>query len=90
MAAGTGPVVRGPSAWGVVAVAIMAETVFAGGCPSGWDVIVAVGASVCVEGPSRWGVSVTTEVGAAATGVYLVEPRGTVTMVPGVVPEGRT
>lgn len=38
LAAGRGPVVRGPSAWGVVAV--MVETVFAGRCPSGWWVSV--------------------------------------------------
>lgn len=35
VAAGRGPGVRGPSAWRVVAVAIMVETVFVGGCPSG-------------------------------------------------------
>lgn len=86
MAAGRGPVVSGPSAGGVLAVAIMVETAFVGGCPSGWGVIVAMGASACEERPSGWGVSVTTEVGAATTKECLVELRGTVTMVP----EGRT
>lgn len=33
--AGRGPVFRGPSAGRAVAVAIVVEAVFAGGCPSG-------------------------------------------------------
>lgn len=84
--AGRGPVVSGPSAGRVLAVAIMVETAFVGGRPSGWGVFVAVGASACEERPSGWGVSGTTEVGAAATEECLVELRGAVTMVP----EGRT
>lgn len=52
MAAGGGPVDRGPSGWGVVAVAMMVETVFVGGCPSRWGVIVAMGAVACEEGLS--------------------------------------
>lgn len=86
MAAGRGPVVSGPSAEGVLAVAIMVETAFVGGRPSGWGVIVAVGASACEERPSGWEVSVTAEVGAAATEECLAELRGAVAMVP----EGRT
>lgn len=90
MAAGRGPVVRGPSDCGVVAVAMMVEMVFVGGCPSGWGAVIAMGAAVCEEGPSGCGVSETTEVGAVATEECLVELRDAVTMVPGVVPEGRT
>lgn len=89
MAAGRGCVGRRPSEWGVPAVAMMAEMVFVGGCPSGWGVI-AVGASVCEKGPSEWRVSVTTEAGAAATDECLVELSSAVTIVLGVVPEGRT
>ena len=51
-AAGSGPVDRGPSEWGVDAVAMMVEMVFVGGCPSRWGVVVAMGAAACEEGPS--------------------------------------
>lgn len=51
-AAGSGPVDRGPSGWGVDTVAMMVEMVFVGGCPSGWGVVVAMGAVACEEGPS--------------------------------------
>ena len=52
MAAGSGPVDREPSEWGVDAVAMMVEMVFVGGCPSRWGVVVAMGAVACEEGPS--------------------------------------
>lgn len=86
MAAERGSVVWGPSAWRVVAVSMMVETVFGGGCPSGWGVVVAVVASACEKDPSGWGLSVTTEVGMAARDECLVELSSAVTMVP----EGRT
>lgn len=89
MAAGRGPVVRGPSECGVAAVTMMVEMVFVGGCPSGCGVVIAMGAVVCEEGPSGWGLSKTTEVGAVAMEECLVELRDAVTMVSGVVPEGR-
>lgn len=90
MAAGRGSVGRGPSECGVVAVTVIVEMVFVGGCPSGWGVVIAMGAVACEEGPSGWGVSVTTEVGVVAMEECLVELRDAVTMVPGVVPEGKT
>lgn len=52
VAAGSGPVDRGPSEWGVDAVATMVEMVFVGGCPSRWGAVVAMGAVACEEGPS--------------------------------------
>lgn len=52
MAVGRGPVGSGPSECGVVAVAIMVEMVFVGGCPSGWGAVIAMGAAACEEGPS--------------------------------------
>lgn len=45
MAAGRCPVERGPSEWGVVAVATMTETVFAEGCPSAGTIVDVVGAA---------------------------------------------
>lgn len=90
IAAGRGPGVRGPSECGVVAVIMMVETVFVGGRPSGWGVVIAMGAAVCEEDPLGWGVSEPTEVGAVAMEECLVELRVAVTMVSGVVPEGRT
>ena len=90
IAAGRGPVVRGPSERGVVAVTMMVEMVFVGGCPSEWGIVIAMGAAACEKDPSGWGVSETTEVGAVAMEECLVELKDAVTMVSGVVPEGRT
>lgn len=82
MATGGEPVGRGLSGWRTVAVTMIVEMVFVGGCPSGWDVAVAMVAVAC-EGSSGGGLSVTTE-------ECVVQLWSVVTMVPGGLPEGRT